>query len=58
LPAVVKSLDEAILARSIYLVLDAYKALGGNETVAKGPDMRTTILQRLKSQFAGQASFA
>jgi hypothetical protein len=58
LPGIISPMDETMLARCSDLVLDVYKVLGGNETVAKGPEMRTTILQRLKAQFGGQGSLS
>jgi hypothetical protein len=56
LPMVIKPLDEKMLSDCSHLVVHVYNILDGNETVAKGPDMRATILQRLKAQFAGQGT--
>ena len=56
LPTIIKPLDEKMLETATDLVLDVYKALGSTETIAKGPEMRTTILRRLRSQFVGQGS--
>jgi hypothetical protein len=52
LPAAVKGIDAAILDDCIAVVLDAYKKHGSTETVAKGPEMRQTILKELAARFA------
>jgi hypothetical protein len=48
----VKPLDTSMLNESTELVLAAYKKHGAIETVAKGPDMRDTILKELKAKLA------
>lgn len=52
LPIVVKALDATMLDSSTKLVIDSYKKHGGTETVAKGPEMRDTILKELKAKLA------
>lgn len=52
LPTILKPLDDALLDSSTKLVLDAYKKHGATETIAKGPEMRETILKELSAQFA------
>jgi hypothetical protein len=52
LQVAVKPLDATLLEDSAKLVLAAYKKHGGTETIAKGPDMRETILKELKAKLA------
>lgn len=58
LPTVLKPMDENLLEGCCYLVLDAYRAAGETETIAKGPDMRNTILSHIKDKFSGQGTLA
>lgn len=53
LPTVLKPLGKSFLFDCTALVIDAYKKHGGTETVAKGPDMRETIVKILTAKFAG-----
>jgi hypothetical protein len=52
LPSVVKGIGLPVLNPSIAIVLSAYGKHGATETVAKGPEMRQTILKELAAQFA------
>lgn len=51
LPAAVKGLDKRMLDDSASVVTAAYQQHGGTETIAKGPEMRQTILTNLASRF-------
>jgi hypothetical protein len=48
----VKGLDAKMLDDCTAVVIDAYNQHGATETVAKGPDMRQTILKELTERFA------
>jgi hypothetical protein len=52
LPAALKPLDSKMLDEIADMVLATYVAHGGTESVAKGPEMRGTILKKLASQQA------
>ena len=51
LPITNKPLDSTMLAACTSMVLGSYMSLGGTETVAKGPDMRETLINQLKAAF-------
>jgi hypothetical protein len=51
-PQVTKPLDESRLKSDAELVLAAYAKHGATETVAKGGEMRNTIVEVLKAEFS------
>ena len=56
LPAVQKGIDDKLLAECTDLVLKAYKKEGETETIAKGPEMRGTIIKWLAAKFAAKGA--
>jgi hypothetical protein len=50
LPVALKALDPKMLEDLAVMVLTAYVEHGGTESVAKGPEMRGTILKKLAAQ--------
>ena len=52
LPVAQKPLDETLLKDCTTLVMNSYKKHGATETVAKGAEMRETILKELKAKFS------
>jgi hypothetical protein len=50
LPIVAKPIDEDAIENLTQLVLTTYNEHGGSETVAKGPEMRETVLKKLSAK--------